>query len=70
VVITQAGVPVASVTSDSQGRFRVPVGPGTYTAQAAVKVPGANVTCPSQTVRVAGPPVPTVITLRCTIQLP
>lgn len=68
VTIRQDGQVVAKATSDAQGRFRIPVGPGTYEAQAAPHLGvGLAAICPAQTVTVSGPPVPTVITLQCTV---
>jgi hypothetical protein len=70
VVISRDGQVVASTVSDAQGNFRVPVGPGTYEAQAALRLPGLDADCPAQTVVVSGPPVPHLVTLRCTVQGP
>lgn len=71
VVVTGDAGEVARVASGDDGRFRVPVAPGTYTVR-AVPLSGATpvVSCESRQVVVAGPPVPVEVTLTCIMNVP
>jgi hypothetical protein len=71
VVVTGAAGEVTRVVSGDDGRFRIPVAPGTYTVRAVpLTGPVAATSCDSRQVVVGGPPVPVEVTLTCTLNVP
>jgi hypothetical protein len=63
VTVSRGDVVVGQATSGTDGRFRIPVPPGSYTVQAISD--GVFTHCFPVSVEVAGPPVPTEVTLTC-----
>jgi hypothetical protein len=63
VTVSRGDVVVGQATSGPDGRFRIAVPPGSYIVQAIGD--GVFTHCVSVSVEVAGPPVPTEVTLTC-----